>query len=169
KGSQNIIMVVGPSGVGKSRLFSATMLSVLKDMEEETEKDRSIIPISGIELPNPDLGKFNWKDFYYRVLSSLRDPLIDYKIDVTDIEKKNRKNKKSNSNNPLNANTAPELRRSIESAFFNRKTKALLIDEAQHFFKINSEKRGNSEQKKRKFNSIKSLSTMNTTKIDLYV
>ncbi|WP_068672904.1 TniB family NTP-binding protein [Oceanobacillus sp. Castelsardo] len=168
KGSQNIIMVVGPSGVGKSRLFSATMLSVLKDMEEETEKDRSIIPISGIELPNPDLGKFNWKDFYYRVLSSLRDPLIDYKIDVTDIVKKNRKNKKSNSNNPLNANTAPELRRSIESAFFNRKTKALLIDEAQHFFKINSEKRGNSEQNQRQFNSIKSLANMSTTKIVLF-
>ncbi|MEN1969718.1 TniB family NTP-binding protein [Lentibacillus sp. N15] len=168
KGSQNIIMVVGPSGVGKSRLFSATMLSVLRDMEEETEKDRSIIPISGIELPNPDLGKFNWKDFYYRVLSSLRDPLIDYKIDVSDIEKKNKKNKKTDSNNPLNANTAPELRRSIESAFFNRKTKALLIDEAQHFFKINSEKRGSSEQNQRQFNSIKSLANMSTTKIVLF-
>src|SRR5690625_2860224 len=96
------------------------------------------------------------------------DPLIDYKIDVNDIEKKNRKNKKSNSNNPLNANTAPELRRSIESAFFNRKTKALLIDEAQHFFKINSEKRGSSEQNQRKFNSIKSLAIMSITKIVLF-
>src|SRR5699024_6710755 len=158
-------MVVGPSGVGNSRLFSATVLSVLKDMKEDTEKDRSIIPISSIELPNPDLGKFNWKDFYYRVLSSLKDPLIDYKIDVTNIDKKEKKN---NSNNPLNANTAPELRRSIESAFYNRKAKALLIDEAQHFFKINSEKRGSSEQNQRQFNSIKSLANMSTTKIVLF-
>src|SRR5699024_12557814 len=122
-------------------------LSVLRDMKEETEKDRSIIPISGIELPNPDLGKFNWKDFYYRVLSSLRDPLIDYKIDVTDIEKKNRKGKKSNKKKPHNANTAPELRRSIESEFFNRKTKALLIDESQLLYKLNSEIGWSSEQK----------------------
>src|SRR5699024_9428997 len=88
KGSQNIIMVVGPSGVGKSRLFTATVLSVLRDMKEETEKDRSIIPISGIELPNPDLGKFNWKDFYYRVLSSLRDPLIDYRLMLLILKRK---------------------------------------------------------------------------------
>lgn len=87
KGSQNIIMVVGPSGVGKSRLFSATMLSVFNEMKIDLEADKSIIPISGIELPNPDLGKFNWKDFYYRVLSSLNEPLIDYKIDVTSMAK----------------------------------------------------------------------------------
>src|SRR5690606_21960896 len=78
----NVIMIVGPSGVGKSRLFEQTLISVSKDMAEEMEQDRSIIPITGIELPNPDLGKFNWKDFYYRVLSSLKEPLIDCKIDV---------------------------------------------------------------------------------------
>lgn len=163
KGSQNIIMVVGPSGVGKSRLFSATMLSVFNEMKVELEADKSIIPISGIELPNPDLGKFNWKDFYYRVLSSLNEPLIDYKIDVTSMG-----NKLKKSNSPLNARTAPELRRSIENAFFYRNTKALLIDEAQHFFKINSAKRGDSEKNQRQFNSIKSLANMGNTKIVLF-
>lgn len=163
KGSQNIIMVVGPSGVGKSRLFSATILSVLKDMNEELEQDKSIIPITGIELPNPDLGKFNWKDFYYRVLSSLNEPLIDYKIDVTNLGKQEKKNKSY-----FNARTAPELRRSIENAFFYRKTKALLIDEAQHFFKINFGKSGNSEKNQRQFNSIKSLANMSNTKKVLF-
>ena len=72
-------MIVGPSGVGKSRLFDETLRSILIDMTKELEIDRSMIPISGIELPNPDLGKFNWKDFYYRALNALNEPLIKQK------------------------------------------------------------------------------------------
>ncbi|QFF99911.1 AAA family ATPase [Psychrobacillus glaciei] len=160
KGSQNIIMVVGPSGVGKSRLFNAAIKSVLKDMEEDIYNDRSIIPITGIELPNPDLGKFNWKDFYYRVLTSLNEPLIDYKIDIGKLKKEN--------NISLRYGSASELRRSLESAVFYRKTKALLIDEAQHFFKINGEKRGDGEKNQKQFNSIKSIANMSNTKIVLF-
>lgn len=155
----NVIMIVGPSGVGKSRLFEQTLKSVLKDMVEDMEQDKSIIPITGIELPNPDLGKFNWKDFYYRVLSSLNEPLIDYKIDVQKVLGNTNKKKV----NTQKAETAPELRRSLENAFLYRKTKALLIDEAQHFFDV-----GTAVKMQRQFNSIKSLSNMANTKIVLF-
>lgn len=161
-GSQNIIMVVGPSGVGKSRLFYATIYSIIKDLKEVIDADKSIIPVSGIELPNPDLGKFNWKDFYFRALSSLNEPLIDNKIDV---------NKYKNDNDKTivkNTSTAAVLRRSLENAFYYRKTKAFLIDEAQHFFKINSNKNGESEKNQTQFNSIKSLANMSNTKIVLF-
>lgn len=162
KGPHNIIMVVGPSGVGKSRLFLATIQTMLKSMAEKIELDKSIIPITGIELPNPDLGKFNWKDFYYRVLLSLNEPLIDYKIDTNIL--KNMKNNVT-ANTP---STAAAMRRSIENAFLYRKTMALLIDESQHFFNINAEKRGDSEKNQRQFNSIKSLANMSNTKIVLF-
>lgn len=163
EGSQNIIMVVGPSGVGKSRLFYATLHSIIKDMKEEPEVDKSIIPITGIELPNPDLGKFNWKDFYYRVLSALNEPLIDHKIDVNTIKKDIK-----TSNTITTTSTAAVLRRSLENAFYFRKTKALLVDEAQHFFKINNNKYGESEKNQTQFNSIKSLANMGNTKIVLF-
>jgi hypothetical protein len=155
----NVIMIVGPSGVGKSRLFEQTLKSVYKDMAEEMERDKSIIPITGIELPNPDLGKFNWKDFYYRVLSSLNEPLIDYKIDIQRVLEQTHKKKISTQR----AETAPELRRSLENAFLYRKTMALLIDEAQHFFDV-----GTAVKVQRQFNSIKSLSNMANTKIVLF-
>lgn len=177
-GECNVILVVGPSGAGKSRLFDETLISVYKDMSEQMEVDKSIIPISGIELPNPDLGKFNWKDFYYRVLSGLNEPLINQKINIQKITKKQSfiqkiTKKAFGSDSAKEASesiktfdspkTAPELRRSIENAFYYRKTKALLIDEAQHFFKI-----GTAQSMERQFNSIKSLANMANTKFVLF-
>lgn len=160
-GSQNIIMVVGPSGVGKSRLFHAVADSILRDMSVEVEADKGIIPIAGIELPNPDLGKFNWKDLYYRLLTALKEPLIDFKKDVEKFKKDIQLSGKA-------TGTAAELRRSLEKAIYYRKNKALLIDEAQHFFKINTYKHGESEINQSQFNSIKSLANMSNTKIVLF-
>ncbi|CKE98472.1 AAA family ATPase [Bacillus paranthracis] len=154
-GDYNIVLIVGPSGVGKSRLFDETLRSILIDMTKELEIDRSMIPISGIELPNPDLGKFNWKDFYYRALNALNEPLIKQKININ-IPGETFDNIRS-------TGTAPELRRSLENAFYYRKTKALLIDEAQHFFKIGTGKAVESQ-----FNSIKSLANMGNTKFILF-
>jgi energy-coupling factor transporter ATP-binding protein EcfA2 len=166
-GECNVILVVGPSGVGKSRLFERTLQSVYLDMAEQMEADKSIIPITGIELPNPDLGKFNWKDFYYRVLIGINEPLIDHKIDYQKLLNQSQKGKIS----IRKAETAPELRRSIEKAFYFRKTQALLIDEAQHFFKIQNGRNihinagvGITSQ----FNSLKSLANMANTKIVLF-
>ncbi len=152
--NSDILMVVGPSGVGKSKLFERTLISVYKDFSDEMNTDKSMIPIAGMELPNPDLGKFSWKDFYYRVLSQLNEPLLDYKVDIEKMTDKHYKKK---------AGTAQELRRSVENAFYHRKTKAFLIDEAQHFFNIGA--RSISEKQ---FNSIKSLANMSNTKIVLF-
>ncbi|MGG0720135.1 AAA family ATPase [Robertmurraya massiliosenegalensis] len=166
-GDCNVILVVGPSGVGKSRLFERTLQSVYLDMSEQLEVDQGIIPITGIELPNPDLGKFNWKDFYYRVLMGLNEPLIEQKIDYQRIIRQVQKVKI----NTKKAETAPELRRSIEKAFYHRKTKALLIDEAQHFFKIENGRNTDISTGvgiTRQFNSLKSLANMANTKVVLF-
>ncbi|MEQ2528860.1 TniB family NTP-binding protein [Bacillaceae bacterium CLA-AA-H227] len=157
-GEYNIILVVGPSGVGKSKLFEEIIRIIYEEMSEELELDRSMIPVSGIELPSPDLGKFNWKDVYYRVLEGLNEPLIDKKIDVEKLTNKTQMRKvKSHA-----SGTAPELRRTVEKAFYYRKTKALLIDEAQHFFKTKEKVTAT------QFNSIKSLANMSNTKIVLF-
>ncbi|MCF2647096.1 TniB family NTP-binding protein [Niallia sp. Sow4_A1] len=157
----NIIMVIGPSRIGKSRLVGELIFEYLKNMEEEIRLNPGIIPISGMELPNPDLSRFNWKDFYFRVLTALKDPLIDEKIDIENeiIRKEPKKYLK-----PFRKDTAPELRISIESAFRNRKTRAFLIDEAQHFFKVG----GGSEALNVQFNSIKSLSNMTSSKFVMF-
>jgi len=158
-GDYGVLMVIGPSGVGKTRLFNETIRLVYNDMGKTLLSDRSIIPITGIELPNPDLGKFNWKDLYYRVLKGLNEPLINHKKMQFSNDEKKFENKIS----VQRAETSPELRRSIEKAFYYRQTKALLIDEAQHFFKISG-----GQDIIRQFSSIKSLANMANSKIVLF-
>ncbi|WP_076557837.1 AAA family ATPase [Salimicrobium flavidum] len=154
----NILLVVGPSGVGKSKLAEIFIEEILDSMEEEMIKDTSFIPITGIELPNPDLGNFNWKDFYYRVLLSLNEPLVDRKTNVNRGVRNNDRYV-----NEGRKSTVGDLRRSLERAIYHRRTRAIIIDEAQHFFRLKTGK-AVAEQ----FNSIKSLANMSGAKIILF-
>ncbi|SIS43472.1 TniB family NTP-binding protein [Salimicrobium flavidum] len=153
----NIILVVGPSGVGKSKLYNMIYKSILEKMKDEMEVDKSLIPIVRTELPNPDLGKFNWKDFYSRILTSINEPLINKKYNVDHLINQSDKRKTNTSG------TGQELRRSIEKAVYHRGTKAILIDEAQHFFNVGSGKAVTSQ-----FNSLKSLANMSGAKIVMF-
>lgn len=149
-----IIMVLGPSGVGKSTLIYELKKEILNEMMVELEKDKSILPFVSVELISPDSGVFNWKDFYVRVLSSMEEPLIDKKIIYEDkIESKRKPRARE-----AHYLTSPELRRSLENAFYYRKPKVFIIDEAQHFIKVPSARKYLDQ-----LDSLKSLS--NLTKV----
>ncbi|WP_079507638.1 AAA family ATPase [Mesobacillus jeotgali] len=154
-----IIMVIGPSGVGKSKVFEKIIEKIFLESEEEMKSDMCIIPIAGIELPNPDTSNFNWKDFYYRLLKALHEPLIDHKVDFSKLLKQETSKRKIS---PFHPGTAPELRRSLENAIKYRRPKALLIDEAQHFFKTATGKGLQSQ-----FDSLKSLANMSHVQLVL--
>jgi energy-coupling factor transporter ATP-binding protein EcfA2 len=124
-GKRSLIMVIGPSGVGKSTLFKSVVSNVIRNY---VAQNRGQIPIVGVEALAPDSTNFDIKDFYIRSLQALREPLIEYKISYEDdleiqIGKKD---------------VNRELRRSLENALKHRSPKAFLIDEAQHFTKVSS-------------------------------
>ncbi|MBM7605937.1 energy-coupling factor transporter ATP-binding protein EcfA2 [Metabacillus crassostreae] len=126
-----IYLVYGPTGVGKSTLYNKLKNTVTKS-HQMTNVHSSLIPIVGLELPAPDNGKFNWKDFYRRILREMNEPLIDKKI------KKDHHPKKFIPN--YLPSTAPELRESLENSIIYRETKIILLDEAQHLLKVASGK-----------------------------
>lgn len=104
-GNKNLILVYGPSGVGKSTIFKKIIGDVMVQHEQEMMEDKGMIPIAGVEAIPPEDGKFKWNSFYRRALMELKEPMIEYKND---------------------------LRLSLESALRHRKVKAFLIDEAHH-------------------------------------
>ncbi|WP_158234714.1 ATP-binding protein [Lentibacillus sediminis] len=126
-----VYQVFGPTGVGKSTLCKRVKREVLSKNHTIIQKDKGIIPIVSLELPSPDNGKFNWKDFYRRMLKEMNEPLIDYKV-LREPEKK--PNHRYIPNHL--PSTSPALRESLENAIIHRKTKIVLLDEAQHLLKV---------------------------------
>ncbi|AJG78556.1 AAA family ATPase [Bacillus thuringiensis] len=146
-----IVLVLGPSGVGKTTLAQALEDYFIQGMREELENDKGRIPIVRTEIVGFDSGKFHWKDYYYRTLEELQEPLIDHKICL---ENRNVIMKKDyNSKSPWYA-----LRRSLENAFRFRNPVACIVDEAQHLLKVSGAK-----SLQNQLDTIKSLA--NNTKV----
>ncbi|PRT04505.1 ATPase [Bacillus wiedmannii] len=127
----NLIMVVGPTGVGKTTVQELVVRKIYQWALEQKDMNNRI-PITGLELPSPELGRFNWKAYYKRALEALNEPLIDFKVDYDSLKKDDSRTRIS----PYDKKTSPELRRSLEKAFYYRRPLAFLIDEAQHFSNI---------------------------------
>jgi len=127
----NLIMVVGPTGVGKTTVQELVVRKIYQWALEQKDMNNRI-PITGLELPSPELGRFNWKAYYKRALEALNEPLIDFKVDYDSLKKDDSRTRIS----PYDKRTSPELRRSLEKAFYYRRPLAFLIDEAQHFSNI---------------------------------
>ncbi|HDR7617089.1 TPA: AAA family ATPase [Bacillus mycoides] len=146
-----IVLVLGPSGVGKTTLAQGLEKYFIQEMREELENDKGRIPIVRTEIVGFDSGKFHWKDYYYRTLEELQEPLIDHKICL---ENRNILMKKDyNSKSPWYA-----LRRSLENAFRFRNPVACIVDEAQHLLKVSGAK-----SLQNQLDTIKSLA--NNTKV----
>ncbi|MET3506414.1 AAA family ATPase [Halalkalibacter oceani] len=148
-----ILLIFGPSGVGKSTLFKKIIDHYNETHMEDMFNDKGFIPIVGDEAIAPDDGRFDWKDFYIRALSLLNEPLIDYKINI-DVKTK----EIIPSRNSKNA-----YRRAMENALIYRKPRAFLIDEAQHIARV---ARGRSLRNQ--MDTLKSLSSVSKVPFVLF-
>ena len=121
----SLIFVVGPTGVGKSKLLCRMEQKVIERNLADLEIDRGKIPIFGFESKSPELSQFDWKDFYIRLLEAINEPLIDKKIVYHD-KSVNEHDSKS------------RWRKAVESALNNRRPDAFYIDEAHHLAQLSS-------------------------------
>lgn len=128
-----IFMILGPSGVGKTTLISEVRKRIIDSCLDELERDKSILPLVVVEVSATDSGAFDWKDFWWRCLSAVNEPLIHKKVAYVEQKKENEGNLVSKVRD-----SGRNLRRAFESALIYRKPKVLIIDEAQHFGKVSS-------------------------------
>lgn len=121
-----IIVVLGPSGVGKSRSKDL----VYAELKEHVEKnpDLQLSPPLRLEAKRPEVGDFNWKAFYDQALRRLGEPSLERKVNLDEIVANLRLESRSVTYRVL---TTPEMRELYEQATELRRPIATLIDEAQ--------------------------------------
>jgi len=128
----SLILVFGPTGVGKTTLRRGVEKHLIEAALPELGRDPGRVPVVGLEAVASEAGQFNWKDYYTRALQALEEPLIPHKI--SDPLRRYR-------DRSISPAAAPELRRALEQALLHRRPAAVLVDEAQHLTKMASGRR----------------------------
>ncbi len=131
----NIVMVAGPTGVGKSTLIELLVKRITETALPTLAEHPGRLPLVNFKVPAPER-EVKWNDFYIRYLSHLQNPLAPF------IRSRQATVRQSvgpdeartiSGNNNLGA-----LKRAVESALAHRKPMAVIIDEAQHLMRISS-------------------------------
>ncbi len=151
----SIILVMGPSGVGKTTLLRLVEKNILEESLPQMELDPGWIPIVCVEAVAPGKDTFRWKDFYKRTLIAIDEPLIQEKISYS--EDGIRRDSEGKLIVKSRA-TEDSLRLAMEQALSHRRPYTLAVDEFQDIGKMASQRVLEAHM-----DSIKSA--VNTTKI----
>ena len=145
-----IMILTGPTGVGKSTLIRAACNRVLTTHEEELKAKPEVVPVVALNAVPPSGAGFSWKDFYIRLLTGQNEPLVDRKLYLPrqmPLLPDERIGSRS-----LEQSVSDALRRSVEEHLKRRQTRLLVIDEAQHILLASNRQRLECQ-----FESLKSL------------
>ncbi len=115
--SGTMVLVIGPSRVGKTTLIRLLEERLLTQAKSQMERDASFIPFASITAAGPNASRFDWRTYYRAILRGLQDPFVDGKI--ARIRER-------------------ELREAMETALLQRRPLALIVDEAHHLAKTAS-------------------------------
>ena len=135
----SVVFVLGPTGVGKTTLRAKVEKDLTAELAPELKHDRGRLPVVSVEAVAPDTGNFSWRDHFKRLLDSMREPLIDYKLD--------RKGRPRGDKehlfrfDPAARSSGAEFQYAVEQSLRYRRPAAVLIDEAQHLAKMSSGRR----------------------------
>jgi energy-coupling factor transporter ATP-binding protein EcfA2 len=133
-----IVMVFGPTGVGKTTLRLKIQQVLTEQGEPFMKTDTGDLPYVAVEAAAPDNGNFNWRDHYRRTLVELSEPMLDSKLKPKWIHFAH----DSQGQQFVRPDaSAAQLRQALESAVQHRRPAAILIDEAQHLTRMASGRR----------------------------
>jgi hypothetical protein len=145
----NLIVVCGPTGVGKTTLGKFLVEAELKRQSEAMAANPGCIPAINIEAPSSGEKEFSWRMFYQRILNALEGeldaPRTAYGVDPAT----------GRVVRPVGpqTNRLSGLRTAVERSLRNRGTKFIVVDEA-----ANMMQQCHTGRLEQQLNTLKSLS-----------
>ncbi|MFK4167292.1 ATP-binding protein [Paenibacillus lautus] len=133
--NEPIIVLTGPSHVGKTTVLKKLYETVTSNFESEMAEDPGMIPAIYVEAKSPEKD-FRWLELHLQILQALNEPeeFLGKKLGPV--------NQKIENKNPLFPSKLDKnLRHAVEIALNQRKTHVLFIDEAQHLGRLTSDRK----------------------------
>lgn len=134
----SLILVLGPTGVGKTTLRMRIEQLLTTELSAELTADPGRIPVVSVECIAPDAGGFSWRDHFRRLLLQMEEPLLDRKLvpgNSVSIGKRMVRFM------PNARAVGAEYRYAAEKALYFRRPVAVMLDEAQHLAGVGSGRR----------------------------
>jgi len=153
-----IVLVCGPTGVGKSTLGKFLVEDAVSGNHALMNQDAGLIPAVYVEAPSSGEREFCWALLYHQILGQLEGDLPmrrhAYSVDA--------KSNRLVIPPTLSPNSLAALRTAVEKALKDRGTSHLVIDEAAHIMQHQNLRRLTSNM-----NTLKSLSNRSGAQIVL--
>ena len=130
-GNANLILLCGPTGVGKTTLGEFLVEAELKHQAEFMTANPGCIPAIRIEAPASGEREFSWRLFYQRILNNLEGeldaPRTAYGVDPAT----------GRVVRPMGSQTnrLSGLRTAVERSLRHRGTRFIVVDEAAHMMR----------------------------------
>jgi energy-coupling factor transporter ATP-binding protein EcfA2 len=131
----SLLLVLGPTGVGKTTLRKKVEDLLTRQMTHTMASDRGRLPYVSLEVTPPLTGRFRWRDYFIRLLAAMNEPLINSKIG------RNWRCTPSMSDTTTSILGSMDLGYAAEQALRYRRPPVVFVDEAQHLARIASGRR----------------------------
>jgi len=127
---QNMVFLIGPTGVGKTALLRLVVRKLIEESASRMIEDRTLLPAFLVEADGPEQRQFDWKEFYISALLELQAPLVGNTLPI--VERK-AGDVTIHTIAPDASGRTPStgaLRRRLKNCIRQRKTELFGIDEA---------------------------------------
>src|SRR2546426_12602565 len=83
----SLIIVSGPTGVGKTTLLSRVQQLLNAKALEEGTPDPALLPVVTVEATPPESRSFSWRSHFKRLLLAMTEPLVDHKRRMNPVDR----------------------------------------------------------------------------------
>jgi len=150
----SLIILSGPTGVGKTTLLKKIQQMLSAPPFEEAMPDPALLPVVTVEATPSESSSFSWRSHFKRLLLAMNEPLVDHKRRINPADR----TAQTMPSFPNDRGATADYHYAVEQALRYRRPRAVLIDEAQHLFALASGRRLEDQ-----LNVLKSLANRSNT------
>ena len=136
---ERIILVCGPSGVGKQELVNGVKQQIIETVGIDSNQTTDCIPIVEVEAIAPVEGSFDFPSLWISTLNEMSEPMMDHKMLPTEAEGCDDKGNRIIKSEVKKADYEKILINTLK----HRHVKVMIINEAHHMLMVATAKKAN--------------------------